>query len=285
MKPGVDDARTGVLPQASAVAYSISATSEDVASPVTISTSGIRGAGLKKMHPGDAFRPRAAAAERRDRERRRVRCQDAFRRNNVLERRQELALGREVFDDGLDDKLRHTRVRERHDGRDPADRRIGVRLYELALRDELGEGGGDVLLGRVARAEARVVELDAMAVHRGDLGNARAHRAGADDGDGRARRQRRDHLNSVRARPPEAHCAPPRGAANTRPKAEGQPKAGPAKRDAAQPHTVSVGVVQPRARPPEAHCAPPRGAANTRPKAEGQPKAGPRIGMRRSRTQ
>ncbi len=32
---------------------------------------------------------------------------------------------------------------------------------------------------------------------------------------------------SVPARPPEGHCAPPRGAANTRPKAAGQPKAGP----------------------------------------------------------
>ena len=45
------------------------------------------------------------------------------------------------------------------------------------------------------------------------------------------------------ARLPEGHYAPPRGAANTRPKAAGQPKAGPAKRDAAMPHTVSVGVV------------------------------------------
>ncbi len=53
---------------------------------------------------------------------------------------------------------------------------------------------------------------------------------------------------SVPARPPEGHCAPPRGAANTRPKAAGQPKAGPAKRDAALPHKVSVGVVHLRNR-------------------------------------
>src|SRR4030095_9456452 len=49
-------------------------------------------------------------------------------------------------------------------------------------------------------------------------------------------------FTSVPARPPEGHCAPPPGAANTRPKAAGQPKAGPAKRDAAKPHKVSVGV-------------------------------------------
>ena len=55
---------------------------------------------------------------------------------------------------------------------------------EPALRDELVERFGDALLRGVARAEARVVQLDAMAVQRGDLRDARAHRAGADDGDG-----------------------------------------------------------------------------------------------------
>src|SRR5258705_10021773 len=45
---------------------------------------------------------------------------------------------------------------------------------------------------------------------------------------------------SVPARPPEGHCAPPRGAASE----------------------ASVGVVHPPARPPEGHCAPPRGAAS-----------------------
>ena len=45
---------------------------------------------------------------------------------------------------------------------------------------------------------------------------------------------------SVPAGPPQGHCAPPRGAANT----------------------VSVGAVNLPAGPPQGHCAPPRGAAN-----------------------
>ena len=51
MKPGVDWARTGDLPHASAVACSVASTSGSVASPRTISTSGISGAGLKKCMP------------------------------------------------------------------------------------------------------------------------------------------------------------------------------------------------------------------------------------------
>jgi hypothetical protein len=64
MNPGVDVACTGVLPQAAAVANSVSATAGSVASPRTISTSGISGAGLKKCSPATrpgTFMPAASA--------------------------------------------------------------------------------------------------------------------------------------------------------------------------------------------------------------------------------
>ncbi len=51
MKPGVDLACTGVLPQAAAVANKVLATSRSVAKPDTTSTSAISGAGLKKCSP------------------------------------------------------------------------------------------------------------------------------------------------------------------------------------------------------------------------------------------
>ena len=51
MKPGVDIACTGALPQAAAVAWIVAATALSVASPLTTSTSGITGAGLKKCMP------------------------------------------------------------------------------------------------------------------------------------------------------------------------------------------------------------------------------------------
>src|ERR1700682_2056526 len=64
MNPGVDDAYTGTLPQASAVAWSVCATVADVERPDTISTSGITGAGLKKCMPATRpgyFEPAASA--------------------------------------------------------------------------------------------------------------------------------------------------------------------------------------------------------------------------------
>ena len=64
MKPGVEVACTGVLPHAAAVANSVSATAGSVASPRTISTSGISGAGLKKCRPATrpgCFMPAASA--------------------------------------------------------------------------------------------------------------------------------------------------------------------------------------------------------------------------------
>ena len=127
--------------------------------------------------------------ERRDRDRRRVRGEDALGTDDVLDPRQELALRREVLDDRLDHELRDADVGQRHHRRDPRDRRIGVGLREPALRRRAcASDAGDALLRRIAGADARVVQLHAMAVERGDLRDAGAHRAGADDGDRGIRR-------------------------------------------------------------------------------------------------
>ena len=69
MNPGVDVAYTGVLPQPVAVANTASATSRSVASPLTTSTSGISGAGLKKCMPtmrSGRLAPRAIAVTDND---------------------------------------------------------------------------------------------------------------------------------------------------------------------------------------------------------------------------
>ena len=67
MKPGVDLARTGALPQAVEVSIKVSAASGDVASPVITSTRAISGAGLKKCMPtsrsGRASAPPIAVIE------------------------------------------------------------------------------------------------------------------------------------------------------------------------------------------------------------------------------
>ena len=92
-------------------------------------------------------------------------------------------------------------VRQRDDGRDPRERGVGVALREPALCHLLAERLGDALLRRIAGAEARVVQLDAMAGERGDLRDAGAHRARADDGDDRIRGQRGGHRERSPQRP------------------------------------------------------------------------------------
>ena len=71
-----------------------------------------------------------------------------------------------------------------------AERGIGLGAREAAFRHLLVERFGDAALRGVAGAEARVVQLDAMAVERGDLRDAGAHRSRADHGDDGILRQR-----------------------------------------------------------------------------------------------
>ena len=175
------------MPHASAVAWIVSAVAADVASPLTTSTSGISGAGLKKCMPtirSGRFMPAPSAVIEND---------DVFVAmmhagvHDVLDALEELALRGEVLDDGFDDELRDADIRQRHDGRDARQRRVGLGTREAAFRHLLVERFRDAALRGVARAEARIVQLDAMAVERRDLRDAGAHRPRADDGDDRIR--------------------------------------------------------------------------------------------------
>ena len=63
------------------------------------------------------------------------------------------------------------------------ERGIGLGPCEAAFGHLLVERFGDAALRRVAGAKPRVVQLHAMAMQRGDLRDAGAHRSRADDGD------------------------------------------------------------------------------------------------------
>ena len=93
--------------------------------------------------------------------------------------------GRGVLDDRLDDESRDARVGQRDDARDPADRRVRVGWREPALGGQLAQRFGDAGPRGVGGAEARVVQLHLVAGERRDLRDPRAHRPGADHGDGR----------------------------------------------------------------------------------------------------
>ena len=145
------------------------------------------------MHSHDPARMGEARGELGDRQRRRVRRQDAFGRHDVLEPREELALRRGVLDDRLDDELRDARVGQCDDARDSRDRGVGVALLEPPLGHELAECVGDRIPARICGAETRVMQLHLVARDSGDLRDPCTHCAGADHGDGRVGGQRGGH--------------------------------------------------------------------------------------------
>ena len=91
------------------------------------------------MHADHATGMSETRCELRDRQRRRVGCYDTVGRDDVLEARIELALGRGVLDDRLDHEPGNTRVGQRDHTRDPADRAIGVLLLKLALGGQFAQ--------------------------------------------------------------------------------------------------------------------------------------------------
>ena len=186
MNPGVDVAYTGVLPHASAVANSVSATAGDVARPAHDLDQRHQRRRIEEVHADDPVRDassrRASAV---------IEIDDVFdarmhsASTTFSTRSNSSRFAARSSTIASIDELRDADVGQRDDGGDPADRGVGVGAREPALGDQLVERFGDAFLRGVARADARVVQLDAMAVERGDLRDAGAHRAGADDGDGR----------------------------------------------------------------------------------------------------
>ena len=128
----------------------------------------------------------------RDRDRRRVRSENAFRARHVLDPRKSSRFASMSSTIASITVVRRRR-RAGYDGGYATDCRIGIRLRQAAFGNLFAKCVRDALLRGVARAETGVVQLDAMAVHCGHLRDARSHRPGADDGDGGARRRRDSH--------------------------------------------------------------------------------------------
>ena len=113
MKPGVDVACTGILPHAFAVSYTTAAVADCVASPLTTSTNGSTGAGLKKCMPTTrpgCFNPAASAVIDSDDV---LDARIASGDHHHFQFAQQLALDVEILDDRLDHQLRADEVAER----------------------------------------------------------------------------------------------------------------------------------------------------------------------------
>ncbi len=91
------------------------------------------------MQPRDALRPTAASRDRRDRQRRRVGCEDRIVLGKPVEVLEQRLLGVELLDDGLDDDICGSDLREIARNRDAPHRGVGSRRVEPPLLDKPGE--------------------------------------------------------------------------------------------------------------------------------------------------
>ena len=184
MNPGVDRHSTGTLPQAFAVSKIVCVTSGAVAAPLTTSTSGSTVAGLKKCMPttrsGRARRPAIAVTD----------SDEVFVAmivsgptcDSICPSTRDLDV--EVLDDDLDHETDVVELGVGVDRAQPREDRVALGGVETAALDPLVEAAPDLRHAAIERGRAGVAQVDRVAGAGGDLGDAAAHRAGADHDDG-----------------------------------------------------------------------------------------------------
>ena len=138
---------------------------------------------IEEVKARDAFRTRAARRNRGDRQRRRIRRQNAALADHRFEVAKEFALDLELFDDRLDHDVAIRQI-ARLTGRVNAGEgvmRIG--FLDLAFCRELVQCVGKIVAGGGDRLRVRVEETHGESAERRDLRDAAPHRAAADDAD------------------------------------------------------------------------------------------------------
>ena len=146
---------------------------------------------IEEVQPGHASGMLAAGGERGDRQRRGVAREDRVGVDHDLQVAQQVALGAEVLDDRLDHELRARAIARGMDRRTGARPRHARRPRRACpSRPACRRSHGCRAIASSAAPMRASKSRTAMARLRGDLRDARAHRAGADDGDDGFARQR-----------------------------------------------------------------------------------------------
>ena len=136
---------------------------------------------VEEMPARDALRPPAIGGDRRHGERRGVGGENAIVGDDGFEVGEQPLLGLDLLDDRFDHDIGARHGIEPVDDREPTDRRLRRALGHAALFRRPAQHPRDEGGGLFRRAAARVVQPDRDAARRRDLGDAPAHRAGADD--------------------------------------------------------------------------------------------------------
>jgi hypothetical protein len=145
------------------------------------------------VHAEHARGPPARPRDGRDAQGGRVGGEHRVVGHRALEPGEQVALDGEVLDDGLDHQPtpgERGEVGRARGGRQARDGGVGVGPRRAALLDLARERPRDALAGPLGSVGARVGEDDGVAGAERDLGDPSAHRAGAEDADGRASIQR-----------------------------------------------------------------------------------------------
>ena len=136
---------------------------------------------VEEVHADEAARRLQAVGERGDRDRGGVRGEDAARVDLGLELAEQGPLGFGVLDDRLDHQADAGGFVEPVDRADAGDRGLRLLGVELALGDQALERLLELGAGRGGGAFAGVEQAHRVPGLGRDLGDARAHDAGADD--------------------------------------------------------------------------------------------------------
>ena len=139
---------------------------------------------VEEVHPDDALGTVHGGGDRRDRDRRGVRGQDAVRADDLARQApEEVGLQRQRFGRGLDHEVAGGEGGQVVDGVQALPRRRDVLAGQAPARLRALEPGHDLPRAALGGARQRVVEQRRRAHRAGELRDAGAHRAGAGDAD------------------------------------------------------------------------------------------------------
>ncbi|MEK6252518.1 MAG: hypothetical protein AABM43_11345 [Actinomycetota bacterium] len=135
------------------------------------------------MHADDPLRLGHPGCDRGHREGGGVRGQDGFRATHLGQLGEQLLLEREILRRGLDHQLAAGQVLESRGRSQKVSGALGFLAAPSPSLDPLFEGGAQPLHSGGQRLGDRIVQPRLEAPQAGDLSDAGAHRAGADDAD------------------------------------------------------------------------------------------------------